>query len=189
MPISLALCVRALVSDLPSLPLPPPQIAALWWFAEPALKACDQPVDIAVLAARYTRRSIPGLIGYAGFEALRRFLQVQGIVYPMLWVSALTNLLHPLWNWLFIFKLGWGFDGAPWATVVSQTLMCVLMLAYCKWAKPHDEATWAGFSKQAFSGLGEYLKLGVPGGASSPLLPPVCVCVFMWNRVCVHVCV
>jgi multidrug resistance protein, MATE family len=141
-----------------------PQIALLWWYAEPVLLLAQQPADVAAMAARYTRRSIPGLVGFGVFEATRRFLQVQGIVMPMLYVSVVVNALHPLMNWLFISKLGWGFDGAPWATVASQTLMASLLLVYLRVRCVHVPGTWTGFSKDGVKGLGEYLKLGVPGG-------------------------
>lgn len=140
------------------------QVAVLWWYAGSFLVLAQQPVHVAAMAGRYTRRSIPGLVGFGVFEATRRFLQVQGVVLPMLYVSLVVNALHPLWNWLFITKFGWGFDGAPWATVVSQSLMAVLLLTYMRLRPVHAVGTWSGVCKGACHELGEYLKFGVPGG-------------------------
>lgn len=148
------------------------QIGSLWWFAEPLLLLAGQPADVAALAASYTRLSLPCLPAFALFEASRRFLQVQGVVTPMLWVSAGVNAVHPLLNWALIGGCGgscgsgMGFNGAPVATVLSQWLLALGLAALMAARKPHDTRTWTGLSKEALSwnGLVEYLKLGVPGG-------------------------
>jgi multidrug resistance protein, MATE family len=142
------------------------QVGLLWWYAEPLLVLARQPVEVAAMAARYTHRSIPGLFGFGVFEATRRFLQVQGVVMPMLYTSLAVNMLHPLWNWLLITKFGWGFDGAPWATVLSQSLMAFLLLTYMFFRPVHVAGTWSGVCRDAVKDIGEYLRFGVPGGAS-----------------------
>jgi multidrug resistance protein, MATE family len=90
----------------------PVQIVALWWNAESVLLALRQPSDAAALAAQYCRRLIVSLPFVFAFEALRRFCQVQGVVNPMLYVSIVADVLHPFWCWLYIYKLGLGFEGA-----------------------------------------------------------------------------
>lgn len=163
----------------------------LWWNAESVLLALRQPPDAAALAARYCRRIIVSLPAFLAFEALRRFCQVQGVVRPMLIVSVAADALHPLWCWLYIYKLKFGFVGAgaslpyrhsfaslphlrsfdaycfalcsAWATVTSYTLMFVLMLAYLKLFRPHTAATWQGWSTEMFTVLGSYVKLAIPG--------------------------
>jgi multidrug resistance protein, MATE family len=97
------LCVTIAVLD---------QIAVLWWYMGPILLACKQPPAVVHLAESYIRRLLFGLFPLFLFEATRRFLQVQGIARPMLYVSIVADCLHPLWNWLLIYHFDIGFEGA-----------------------------------------------------------------------------
>jgi hypothetical protein len=56
-----------------------------------------QPRDVAEVSGQYMRRLMIGLVFYATFESVRRFLQVQGIMRPMLVVACVVTALHPLW--------------------------------------------------------------------------------------------
>lgn len=46
------------------------------------------------------------IFGYAGFITTNRYLQAQGIVRPQVVSSAIVLALHPLVNWVLIYKLG-----------------------------------------------------------------------------------
>ena len=78
----------------------------------PILIALDQPEDVSRLAGVYIRRLVFGLWPMMGFEATRRFLQCQGIARPIAIVAIISDILHPLWNYLYIYTLGLGFEGA-----------------------------------------------------------------------------
>ena len=84
-------------------------------------------------------------------------------------ISIAVDALHPLWCYLFIFHSNYGFLGAAWATVLSQWLLFLLLLAWILMLKPHNPKTWQGFSMDAFKGLKEFMKLAVPGGEPAPV--------------------
>ena len=44
--------------------------------------------------------------GYAGFITTNRYLQAQGIVRPQVVSSAIVLFLHPVVNWIFIYRVG-----------------------------------------------------------------------------------
>ena len=144
------------------------QIAVLWWYTEPLLLKLRQPPEVAHYASQYAKRLISSLPCFAAFEAVRRFCQVQGVVKPMLVVAVIVDVLHPLWCWLYIYKLELGFAGAAWATVTSHIVNFLFMMTYLMVIRPHKPETWPGWTTQAFQGLGEYMKLAIPGGM--PLL-------------------
>lgn len=137
----------------------------MWWSIEPVLLGLHQPPDACVLATRYARYLIIGFVPYLGFEALRRFLQAQGITTPMVLVSVLScAVTHPLLNYLLIYVAGYGYDGAALAVVTSQWMMFMSLLGYVLCVTPHRKGTWQGWSRQAFVDLGAYVKLAIPGG-------------------------
>jgi multidrug resistance protein, MATE family len=140
------------------------QVASLWWYIKPILLALDQPTEVCDKATRYARFLTLGLLPYFGFEALRRFLQAQGIAKPMLVVSVITSVCHPVVNYIFIYRFGLGYDGAPLSVITSQWIMFVSLLLYTLIRRPHTPETWAGFDREALSELGVYLKLALPGG-------------------------
>lgn len=187
-----AWCVRVcmqLSTSAPALTVVAPaasQVSCLWWSIGPILRALHQPPAVCVLAPAYTRILIAGMVPNFAFEALRRFLQCQGVAKPMLIVSVLTSLVHPAVNALFIFKLGFGFYGAAMAVVASQWFMLLALLTYTLVRRPFHPDTWPGWTREALSELCPYFKLAVPGGEPR-CVPPSCAIVVVFVTPCVLV--
>ncbi|KZV50337.1 multidrug resistance pump [Dorcoceras hygrometricum] len=51
---------------------------------------------------------IPQIFAYAVNFPIQKFLQSQGKLLAMAWISALVLVLHVFFSWLLILKLGWG---------------------------------------------------------------------------------
>jgi multidrug resistance protein, MATE family len=139
------------------------QVIVLWQFTKPILLGLKQSETVAELSSQYIKRLSIGFPATCGYEATRRFLQSQGISAPMFIVCVVVDALHPLWNYALIYWAHQGFLGAAWATVMSQWLLLLLLVAYITMFKPHKPGTWVAFSTEAFRGLGEFMKLAVPG--------------------------
>jgi MATE family multidrug resistance protein len=71
------------------------------------------------------------------------------VVTPVTAVSCLALALAPLFNWLFIFRLGGGLDGAVAALVACNASMLGLLAAYVVWHERRrrgtPEQTWHGW--------------------------------------------
>ncbi|KAK0722172.1 mate-domain-containing protein [Lasiosphaeria miniovina] len=135
-------------------------IAAIWLSAEPILAAMIEPQS-AALAASYLRIILLGAPAYAVFEAGKRFVQAQGLFHAttyVLLVAAPTNILL---NWLFVWKLGWGFNGAPVAVAITQNMLPLFLFLYV-WLVDGSEA-WGGFRRAAFRNWGPMVRLALPG--------------------------
>jgi len=65
-----------------------------------------------------------------------------------------------------------GFIGSPLATIISVWSTPIVMLLYMLYTKIYKD-TWGGFTIEAFYGLWEYLKLGIPGAFM--------ICLEWWN--------
>ena len=63
-------------------------IAILWIFSEPVFKALGQEAYIARDSARFLSVLVPGGIGYIYFEALKKYLQAQGLRYSIILLSC-----------------------------------------------------------------------------------------------------
>ncbi|KAI8466628.1 MAG: mate-domain-containing protein [Monoraphidium minutum] len=147
-------------------------IAAIWLNARTLLLMTGQQEDIADIAARYLRILTPSLFIAAASDTCRRYLTAQRVVVPGMAASIATTCLSPLYNWLFIYRLGWRTDGAAAAVLCCNATNAVLINGYRLWrdaaaARRGDaSAAWGGFDlRSALSGWGAYLSLGLPAAA------------------------
>lgn len=135
-------------------------VAAVWLNAEPILALMIER-DSAALAATYLRIILLGAPAYAAFEGGKRFVQAQGLFHAttyVLLVAAPTNILL---NYLFVWKFGWGFRGAPLAVAITQNMLPMLLFLYV-WKVDGSQA-WGGFRKAALRNWGPMIRLALPG--------------------------
>lgn len=130
-------------------------IAVLWWFSEPILAAAVGPGRTTTLAAMYMRILIAGMPGVSAFESAKRFVQSQGLFHATTYTLLVGAPLSFVQNWLFVFKLGWGFNGAAVAMAVTHNLLPLLLILYVRLFEGSE--CWKGFSRKAFSNWGKYL--------------------------------
>lgn len=84
--------------------------------------------EIAAGAARYMAISVPALFFQGLFQCLSRYLAAQGEVQPAMWAAGGCILLAPAVNWLLVFKLDLGLDGAAVSTVMICAMQSLLLL-------------------------------------------------------------
>ncbi|KAI4191090.1 MAG: hypothetical protein LQ346_004801 [Caloplaca aetnensis] len=136
-------------------------IAVIWLSATSILAHIVPEHDVALLAGQYLRIILIGAPGYACFEATKRYLQAQGLFSASLYVLLICAPLNAFMNWLFVWRLGWGFVGAPIAVAVIDNLLPILLIAYVRFVA--GMACWPGLSKRAFRNWGPMVKLALPG--------------------------
>jgi MATE family multidrug resistance protein len=102
-------------------------IALLWWNSEFALKliATD---DTPALSLFWIRRLVPSLWPRLMYEAYRRYLLSQRVMWPMTVSVAIIVPFHILNTYLFVFKLELGYSGAAWATSISYWLLFLTLV-------------------------------------------------------------
>ncbi|CAK8534215.1 unnamed protein product [Lathyrus sativus] len=149
-------------------------LAIIWANTRSILILLGQDPEISTEAGNYARSFIPGLFGYGLLQCLNRFLQTQNIVFPMMFSSAVTTLLHIPLCWIMVYKSGLGGRGAAIANSMSQWLNVIILSLYIKFS-PSCKKTWTGFSKEALAlnSIPIFLKLAIP----STLM----VCLEMWS--------
>jgi MATE family multidrug resistance protein len=63
-------------------------VAILWIFSAPLFRALGQEEYIARDSAKFLSVLVPGGLGYIYFEALKKYLQAQGMVPPVLYIHS-----------------------------------------------------------------------------------------------------
>ena len=135
-------------------------VAVVWLNAEPILASMIQP-ESAALAATYLRIVVLGTPAYAAFEGGKRFVQAQGLFHATTYVLLVAAPTNVLLNWLFVWKFGWGYVGAPMAVAITQNMLPLLLFFYV-WKVDGSQA-WGGFRRTALKNWGPMIRLALPG--------------------------
>ena len=99
-------------------------------FVEPLLLGIAQDPHLARLAGDFCAHLAWSLFPYYWTQVLTKYLQAQHVLSPPVYVGIVSNGANVALNWLFIFELGWGFDGAPIATGACRWFQLFALLGY-----------------------------------------------------------
>lgn len=136
-------------------------LATVWFNAGHILKFLGQDPEIAAAAGNYARFLIPCLFAYAIQQCHSRFLQTQNNVVPMIASTGTATLLHLFLCWFLVYKTSLGYRGAALANSISYWINALLLVVYVR-VSPSCMHTWTGFSKEAFRGIPDFIKLSIP---------------------------
>jgi multidrug resistance protein, MATE family len=136
-------------------------IGIIWLSGTAILEAIVPEKRTAELAGLYLKILLAGAPGYAAFESGKRFVQAQGMFSATTYVLLICAPLNALLNWLFVWKLGLGFKGAPIAVVITENLLPLTLFLYVRFVDGMQ--CWGGFEKRAFRNWGPMLALSLPG--------------------------
>ncbi|KAK2744835.1 hypothetical protein FQN57_004159 [Myotisia sp. PD_48] len=136
-------------------------IGILWVFSERILTAMVPDPEVAALAGLYMKVVTFGAPGVAAFEASKRYVTAQGLFSAPLYVLLVAAPLNILMNWGFVWKLKWGFIGAPIAVAITDNLLPFFLFIYVYFFTGRD--CWNGFTPRAFQNWGPMIRLALPG--------------------------
>ncbi|PPD94102.1 hypothetical protein GOBAR_DD08875 [Gossypium barbadense] len=148
-------------SAIISLILVCPPICMLWIFMDKLLPLVGQDTLISYKARQYSLWLIPGLFASTILKPLTRFLQMQSLILPMLLTSIFILCFHVPLCWILVFKLDLGDLGAAIAFSLSTWLNVILLGIYVRYSST-CEKTRSPLSKDAFLGVPQFFRLGVP---------------------------
>ncbi|CAG8194997.1 unnamed protein product [Penicillium olsonii] len=136
-------------------------IMVLWYFSEHVLAKIVPETEVAKMAGLYLKIALLGTPGFACFESGKRYLQAQGVFSASLYVLIFCAPLNAFLNWFFVWKLQWGFIGAPIAVVITENLLPICLFIYVYFFVGSE--CWCGFSRRAFQNWGPMIRLALPG--------------------------
>ncbi|KAI8070681.1 mate-domain-containing protein [Gongronella butleri] len=139
-------------------------IAIAWWNATAILvHLLQQEYEIAYFTGLFMRYLLIGAPPYIAFEAVKKFLQAQGIMHASTYCLFVTAPINVFLNYTFVHTLSLGFIGAPLATSCSYWVMFLLLVGYMVFTG-RGLAGWGGWHmRECFSDWGPFLKLALPG--------------------------
>lgn len=138
-----------------------PPLCVLWIFMDKFLILFGQDPLISSQAQSYSMWLIPALFASAILKPLTRYFQSQRLILPMLFTSSIILVFHIPASWVFIYKLELGTHGAAITFSLSTWLNVILLWFYMRYSTTF-EMTRITFCKDAFLGIGEFFRLGVP---------------------------
>lgn len=133
-------------------------VTLVYVFSKNILLALGESTALASSAAIFVYGLIPQIFAYACNFPIQKFLQAQSIVGPSAYISAATLGVHLVLSYVAVYKIGMGLVGASLVLSLSWWIIVVAQLVYI-WMSEKCRATWTGLKWEAFSGLGEFVKL------------------------------
>ncbi|PMB65812.1 putative transporter [Beauveria bassiana] len=136
-------------------------VILIWCFSEQILVHLVPEAETARLASIYLKVCIASIPGVILFECGKRFTQAQGLFRATTYVLLVAAPFNIFVNWLLVWKLEYGFIGAPIAVAITENLLPILLFLYVRFVDGRQ--CWGGFSRRALSNWGVMIKLALPG--------------------------
>ncbi|KAJ4301564.1 hypothetical protein N0V90_003657 [Kalmusia sp. IMI 367209] len=136
-------------------------VTIIWAFGTQILSHIVPDTETARLAGLYLRILIAGAPGYAAFEGGKRYLQAQGLFSANMYILLICAPLNALMNYIFVWRLNWGFVGAPIAVAITENIMPLLLFCYVRFIDGYQ--CWGGFDRRALKNWGPMIRLAIPG--------------------------
>jgi multidrug resistance protein, MATE family len=147
-------------------------VSLLLLAVEPVLVVARQPAEIIPQAAGYVYRVIPSVLPLYAFVVIRQTLQAHRVVAPIVWTTAIGNVVNALLNYGWIYG-AFGFPalgvfGSARATTVSRVFMALLLVG-AGWRHLRMYLRSVAPDVLAIRPLARMLRLGAPIGAQMVL--------------------
>ncbi|KAI8343444.1 mate-domain-containing protein [Chlamydoabsidia padenii] len=138
-------------------------ISIVWWNATLILLSLKQDQEVAAFTGLFMRYLLIGAPAYIAFEAIKKFLQAQGIMHASTYCLLIASPINLGLNYIFVHTLSLGFIGAPLATSCSYWLMLFLLLGYINYLG-HGKEGWGGWNwEECMKDWGVFMRLAIPG--------------------------
>ena len=132
-------------------------------FSEQIFTLMKLPEELMPTANAYFSIYVSGLVVFFGYNGVAAVLRGMGDSITPLYFMILATILNIGLDLLFIVKLGWGIEGAAWATIIAQGTAFIVAVFYLN--RTHelikfdirDFAFDWGLAKQS-------LRIGLPTG-------------------------
>lgn len=132
-------------------------------FAEPIFRLMKLPEELMPTATTYFTIYTSGLVVFFGYNVVAAVLRGLGDSMTPLYFLILSTILNIALDLLFIVKLGWGIEGAAFATIIAQGVGFIVAIFYLN--RNHELIKFNlkefAFDWEIFK---QSLKIGLPTG-------------------------
>lgn len=113
-------------------------IIIIFSLSDKILIGLGQDPTVSKIARNYCTILIPGVWSLGQFDATKKFLSAQYSTQIPVWTQLGTTILHFLWCYLFITKMGMRETGAAIATNITWIANMVISDFIIRWRKDKD---------------------------------------------------
>ncbi|TRZ00941.1 hypothetical protein DNTS_004783 [Danionella cerebrum] len=128
---------------------------------ESILLLVHQRPEVARVSQVYVDIFLPSLPAIFIYIIEAKFLQNQGIIWPLVITGVVANILNALANYIFLFVLKMGVEGSAAANTISQYSLAITLFLYIRFKGLHKQ-TWAGWSMDCLQEWGSFVSLSIP---------------------------
>ena len=142
--------------------LPVTIIILVCFCVEPLVSLIEQDKDIVRATSQYLINFSPSVLAIALFLVLKQYLYAQDIIYPYLFISISSLILHSIIQYIIFNYTNYGLAGSAFGHVFTNYYLASSTLMYIYLSGIYKN-TWDGWSWSCIDELGEMLKLAVYG--------------------------
>ncbi|EQC42085.1 hypothetical protein SDRG_00926 [Saprolegnia diclina VS20] len=119
-------------------------LSLLCTFSAGILQYLGQSYEIALAAQHLTRYMVLGIPFVFGYEFLKRVLQGQTILYPILAAITLANVVNGLVSYTLMYHTPLGYAGSAFSAAFLNAAGCAVMLHKVRQLEPwHSHFEWS----------------------------------------------
>ncbi|KAG7396301.1 hypothetical protein PHYBOEH_002526 [Phytophthora boehmeriae] len=134
------------------------------WYSERFLLAMGQDPEVAQLAQKFSRWVLLGVPFVFMYELIRKALQAQNIMRPLVVMAIIGNLVNIVAGFVLAYHTSMGFEGIALSRSLGNITMPLLLIPYFYRFPTHLNQWWFGWNlKEAMAHITIFLRLGVPG--------------------------
>ncbi len=116
---------------------------AVFTWIDPILRLLQIPADIYDMMRSYLWIIFYGIVFTFIYNFYAALLRAVGDSVSPLWFLAVSVVINIILDLYFILSLGWGIEGAAWATVIAQGISAVGLLIFTYLKRPELRLTKA----------------------------------------------
>ncbi|XP_056612001.1 multidrug and toxin extrusion protein 1 [Triplophysa dalaica] len=128
---------------------------------ESMLLLVGQSPEVAKVSQLYVNIFLPGLPASFMYITEAKYLQNQGIVWPLVITGMAANALNVIINYVLLFVLDFGVAGSAAANTISQYALAVSLLVFIRWKGLYKD-TWTGWSMDCLKEWESFIHLAIP---------------------------
>ncbi|KAJ7374590.1 hypothetical protein OS493_004928 [Desmophyllum pertusum] len=138
---------------------------AIWINAEALLLIMKQKREIARLSQLFVFIWFPALVADFSFVLIQRYLQIQGVFKPVIYVGVVANVMHLGINVLLVQGVDMGFQGVALASCLTYCLFLGVSVFFYLFCLKLYQKTWPveGWTIESLQHWGQFTTLAVPG--------------------------
>eukprot|EP00644_Phytophthora_capsici_P018789 jgi/Phyca11/557556/estExt2_Genewise1Plus.C_PHYCAscaffold_1320023 len=139
-------------------------IFLLNWYSESFLLYMGQDPEVSRLAQSFSRWMLPGVPFVFLYELVRKVLQAQNIMKPLVGIAAMGNVVNIVTGYWLTYHTSMGFEGIALSRSLGNIVLPLLLIPYFVYHPHHLTQWWRGWNmKVASEHVGLFLRLGIPG--------------------------